>query len=158
MEVKRKNKKLILRVLGRSGWSSLVLNKSEDGLEILPLGAVVFLYNGKSTRLASKLRSPRASARRLVPQTSFRVAWEEVCEIVECESRYSLRIQRQFCLAYIHRRAAKKRTRLSPFSLIVSWLSRENLRNANWKSFPTILRTFITCYFSDCTAIHPVQS
>lgn len=61
----------------------------------------VFLYNGKSARLRSKLRSPRASVGDCSPNfISCRVG-KSMWELVECESRYSPRIQRQFRLAHL---------------------------------------------------------
>lgn len=56
------------------------------------------MENRRDLEASCEAQEPRSAT---VPQTSFRVAWEKVCEIVECESRYSPRIQRQFRLAHL---------------------------------------------------------
>lgn len=84
------------------------------------------MENRRDLQASYEAQEPQSAT---VPQTSFRVAWEKVCEIVECESRYSLRIQRQFRLEYLRSATNEKEIGTSLFSL----LSRgcENLQNAN---------------------------
>lgn len=60
---------------------------------------------------------------------------------------------------YIYGRAAtnEKEDGAHLFPLLSRGYLARTCETLTERVFPTILRTFITCYFSECTAIHPVR-
>lgn len=103
------------------------------------------MENRRDLQASCEAQEPRSAT---VPQTSFRVAWEKVCEIVECESRYSPRIQRQFRLAYLRDATNEKGDEsFSPPSLIVSWLSQETQETLTERVLPILEKFVAKCLF-----------